>query len=48
MVEFKACSRMTIVFHEKKLGRASTLHFTFYLSTALSRILLHSKTIKKY
>ena len=36
----------TETFTEKKLGRKCTLHFTFYLSTALSKILPHSKTVK--
>ena len=31
---------------KKKLGRKCTLHFTFYLSIALSKILPHSKTVK--
>ena len=33
-------------FTENSLRRNFVLHFTFYLSIALSKILLHSKTIK--
>ena len=36
----------TETFTEKKLGRKCTLHFTFYLSIALSKILPYSKTVK--
>ena len=44
------CCRITIdstkTFTEKQLGRDSTLYFTSYLSTALSKILPHLKTRK--
>ena len=36
----------TETFTEKLLGHNSALHLTFYLSIALSKILLHPKTIK--
>ena len=36
----------TETFTEKKLGHNSVLNITSYLSIALSKILLHSKTIK--
>ena len=48
---FKFCQQNTTVsketFTEKQLGRSFALHFTFYLFIALSKILPHSKTIKR-
>ena len=47
---FEICQRNITAsketFTEKYLGCNSTLHFTSYLSIALSNILPHSKTIK--
>ena len=48
---FENCQPNTIAimetFTENSLQRNFALHFTYYLSIALSKILHHSKTIKK-